>query len=101
LAIATLAQQRGAHVDFELLPNEDEAREGKAADSTQRVLDALLPKLVKSQVPEAYPLLLIRNNLATAKLYHDGAHLDVAGHRLYGLYLRDRIWQLARTEWQR
>jgi hypothetical protein len=85
-------------VDFELLPNEDEAREGKAADSTQRVLDALLPELAKRRVPEAYPLSLIRSNLSTAKLYHDGAHLDVAGHRIYAFYLRDRVGQLARTE---
>ena len=98
LGIATLAQEQGAHVDFELLPNEDEAREGKAADSTQRVLDALLPELAKRRVPEAYPLSLIRSNLSTAKLYHDGAHLDVAGHRIYAFYLRDRVGQLARTE---
>jgi hypothetical protein len=98
LEIATLAQQRGAGVDFELLPNEDEAREGKASDSTQRVLDGLLPELAKRRIPEAYPLILIRDNLASGKLYHDGAHLDVAGHRVYASYLRDRVVQLVRAQ---
>jgi hypothetical protein len=81
-------------VDFELLPNEGEAREGNAAESTQRVLDALLPELAKRGIPEAYPISLFRSNLGTAKLYHDGAHLDKSGHRIYALYLRDRILQL-------
>ena len=46
-------------MDFELLPNEDEAREGRASESTQRVLDALLPNLAKERVPDAYPLSLL------------------------------------------
>jgi hypothetical protein len=94
LAIATMAEKQRAHVDFELLPNEGEAREGKAAESTQRVLDALLPELAKRGIPEAYPISLFRSNLCTPKLYHDGAHLDAFGHRIYALYLRDRILQL-------
>jgi len=94
LNLAKLAQQQGARVDFDLLPNEDEAREGKAAESTQAVLDALLPELARLKVPEAYPLSFIRNELGTKKLYHDGAHLDTAGHRIYADYLRDRVWQL-------
>ncbi|MGD1104531.1 MAG: hypothetical protein ABSA59_21005 [Terriglobia bacterium] len=95
LGIATLAQAQRARVDFELLPNEEEAREGKAGESTQRVLDALLPELAKRRVPNAYPLLLFRNNLGVPKLYHDGAHLDTSGHKIYAGYLYDRVLQLA------
>jgi len=98
LGIATLARAQSARVDFELLPNENEAREGKAAESTQRVLDALLPELAKRRVPNAYPLPLFRNNLGVPKLYHDAAHLDTSGHRIYAGYLRDRVVQLASAE---
>jgi hypothetical protein len=95
LGIANLAQGEGARLDFELLPNEEEAREGQAAQSTQRVIDALLPELAKRGVPDAFPLGFFRSNLDVAKLYHDGAHLDSPGHRIYALYLRDRVLQLA------
>jgi|SRR5271157_292027 len=95
LGIATLAQAQGALTDFELLPNEEEAREGHSDESTQRVLEALLPELAKGRVPEAYPLPLFRSVLGVPKLYHDGVHLDTSGHKLYALYLRDRVWQLA------
>jgi len=98
LEIAALAQAHGARMDFELLPNEEEARKGHAAESTQRVLDALLPELDARRVPHAYPLPLFQSNLGTAKLYHDGAHLGTTGHRIYALYLRDRLLQLAPAE---
>jgi hypothetical protein len=98
LGIATLAQAQGARVDFELLPSEEEARKGLATESTQRVLDALLPELAKQQVPEAYPLTFFRSNLGGARLYHDGVHLEASGHKIYALYLRDRVWQLASAE---
>ena len=98
LGIATLAQGQGAGVDFELLPTEEEARKGLATDSTQRVLNVLLPELAKRQVPEAYPLKFFRSNCGGARLYHDGAHLDAPGHKIYALYLRDRVWQLASAE---
>jgi hypothetical protein len=94
LRIATLAQAQGARVDFEMLPNEGEAREGKAAESTQRVLDALLPELGRRHVPEAYPLQFFRSKFRDAELYHDGAHFDPSGHKIYAFYLRDRMWQL-------
>ncbi len=93
--IAARAQAQGARVDFELLPREEEVREGRADESTQRVLDALLPELAARHVPEAYPLPLFRGDLGGAPVYHDGAHLDPYGHKLYALYLRDRVWQLA------
>jgi hypothetical protein len=98
LGIVTLAQAQGARVDIELLPNQEEARVGKTAESTQRVLDALLPELAKRRVPEAYPLAFFRSNLGVPKLYHDGAHLDTSGHKIYASYLRDRVGQLARAE---
>jgi hypothetical protein len=98
LEIAVIAREQSVPVDFEFLPNEDEARKGEAAESTQRVLDALLPELARRMIPEAYPLSLMRSNLGTAKLYHDGAHLDSFGHRIYALYLRDRVLQLARSK---
>jgi hypothetical protein len=96
--IATLAHAQGANVDFELLPNAEEAREGKAGEATQRVLDALLPELAQRRVAEAYPLQLFQRNRGVAKLYHDGVHLDTYGHRIYALYLRDRVLQLASAE---
>jgi len=95
MGIAALAQRQGARMDFELLPNEEEARVGKADESTQRVLDALLPELTKRNIPVAYPLTLFRSNLGVARVYHDGAHLDTVGHRIYALYLRDRVLQLS------
>jgi len=98
LEIATLAQEQAARVDFELLPSEEEARKGLATEPTQRVLDVLLPELGKRKVPEAYPLTLFRSNPGGARIYHDGAHLDASGHKIYALYLRDRVWQLASAE---
>jgi hypothetical protein len=96
MALANTAQKQGARVDFEMLPNEDEAREGKAAGSTQRVLDALLPLLAEKRISEAYPLALIRSQLGKAKLYHDGAHFDTFGHQMYANYLRDRVVRLVK-----
>ncbi|MDR3674178.1 MAG: hypothetical protein P4N24_01720 [Acidobacteriota bacterium] len=98
IGIATLAQAQGSKTDFELLPNEDEARKGRAGELTQLVLDRLLPELAGRRVSEAYPLPLIRSNLGVPKLYHDGAHLDVSGHRIYAQYLRDRVLQVASAE---
>ena len=98
LRIASLAQTQGAHIDFELLPNEWEAREGRAEDSTQRVLETLLPKLAVRNVPYAYPLDLFRNKVGVPKIYHDGAHLDIAGHRIYAGYLCERVMHLASAE---
>jgi hypothetical protein len=95
LEIAELARGQGARVDFELLPNEEEAREGKASESTQRILDALLPDLARGRIPVAYPLVLFHNNLGVAKLFHDGAHLDTLGHEIYAGYLRARVLQVA------
>jgi len=93
--IATLAQAQGARVDFELLPHEEEARNGKADGLTQRVLDGLLPELAKKRIPESYPLNFIGKNLGVLNFYHDGVHLDTAGHKLYALYLRDRVLDVA------
>jgi len=98
LWIAFMARRQNAQVDFDFLPNEDEAREGRASESTQRVLDALLPNLTRMRVSAAYPLSLFRSNLGVPKLYHDGAHLDTSGHKIYARYLRDRVWQLASAE---
>jgi hypothetical protein len=91
LAAASLARAQGARVDFELLPNEDEAREGHATEATQRVLSALIPELEKREIPFSYPIALFRPQLRVPKVYHDGAHLDSYGHTLYALYLRQRI----------
>jgi hypothetical protein len=98
LWIAFMARKQNAQVDFEFLPNEDEAREGRASELTQRVLDAFLPNLTRMRVSAAYPLSLFRSNIGVPKLYHDGAHLDTAGHKIYAEYLRDRVWQLASAE---
>ena len=93
--IAWMARKQSTLVDFEFLPNEDEARQGRASESTQSILDALHTTLAKLGAFEAYPVTLIRSHLAFAKVYHDGAHLDKSGHRIYALYLRDRVLQLA------
>ena len=98
LEIANMAQTKGAHVDFEFLPNEEEARKGGASASTQRVLDALLPELVRKKVSACLPASALSEPPWRAKLYHDGAHLDTAGHKIYADYLRDRVWQLASAE---
>ena len=95
LGIATMAQAQRARVDFELLPNADEAREGKTGESTEKVLDALLPELAQSRVAQAYPLQLFQSNRGVGNLYHDGAHLNASGHKIYALYLRDRVLQVA------
>jgi hypothetical protein len=94
-SIALMARKQDAQVDFDFLPNEDEAREGRASESTQRVLDALLPDLPEMKVSAAYPLSFFRSNVGMANLYHDGAHLGLAGHRIYASYLCDRILQVA------
>ena len=98
VGIETLAKAQGARVDFELLPNEAEAREDRASEPAQRVIDALLPELANRGAGKAYPLLLFRSNLGAAKLYHDGVHLGTSGHEIYALYLRDRVLQLASTK---
>jgi len=95
LEIARLAQAQGVRVDFEFLPNEDEAREGHASSATQQVLDALLPDLAAAHVTYAYPLAMFRNELGVPHLYHDAVHLGAAGHRIYAAYLRDRVLKLA------
>jgi len=95
LAIADTARARGAGMDFELLPNEDEVREGKAADTTQRVLDALQPELARRGIAVAYPIPFLQSKLSIAGLYHDGVHLGVAGHDIYAQYLSNRVRQVA------
>jgi hypothetical protein len=96
--IALMARKQNTRIDFEFLPNEDEARQGKASESTQHILDSLLTMLVRLGAFDAYPVSFFRSNLGVPKLYHDGVHLDTAGHEIYALYLRDRVWQLAAAE---
>lgn len=98
LEIADLAKAEGARIDFELLPNEAEVVGGRADESTQRVLDALLPALATRGIPSAYPLQALRAGLVVKKFYHDGAHLDVGGHGVYASYLRGRVLQVMSTE---
>jgi hypothetical protein len=98
LKIASMARQQNTQVDFEFLPNEEEAREGRADESTQRVLDSMLPDLGSMRVSNAYPVALFRSNLSVARLYHDGAHLGTAGHKIYAEYLRDRVLRLASAD---
>jgi hypothetical protein len=96
--IALMAQEQNTRVDFEFLPNEEEARQGRASEWTQPILDALLTPLARLGASEAYPVSFFRSNLGIAKLYHDGAHLATSGHKLYAFYLRDRVWQLVSAE---
>ena len=98
LEMASLAQAQGARVDFEFLPNEEEVRKGRASESSQRVLDALLPELIRERVPNAFPVQLFQSNGRAAKLYHDGVHLNQSGHKTYALYLRDRVLRLASAQ---
>ncbi len=91
LKIAALTEAQGALVDFELLPREAEAREGKADDSTQQVLNALLPELARHRIPASFALAAFGGHLDSLKLYHDGAHLSAAGHVFYAVYLRNRV----------
>jgi len=98
ISIALMAQEQNIRVDFEFLPNEDEARQGRASEWTQPILDALLTPLARLGAFDAYPVSFFRSNLGVPKLYHDGAHLDTSGHKIYAGYLRDRVWQLASAE---
>jgi hypothetical protein len=98
LEIAALGQAQGARVDFELLPNEGELRAGRADESTQRVLDALLPALAAHGIPSAYPLQALRAGLVVERFYHDGVHLDIGGHKVYASYLRGRVSRVMSTE---
>ncbi len=91
LKLADLVEKRGALLDFELLPSEAEVREGKADESTQRVLDALLPALARRGIPVSFSLAAFGGNLDSLELYHDGAHLSAAGHVFYAVYLRSRV----------
>jgi hypothetical protein len=91
--IATLAHAHGANVDFEWLPSEEEARDGRISPSSERVLDALRPEMAKPGVSKSFPLRLFESNVGVPKLYHDGVHLDTYGHRIYALYLRNRVLQ--------
>lgn len=98
LAITTIAKAPGAGVDFELLPNQEEAEAGRASEATKRVLDALLPELAMKKVPYVYALPFLRGNLGVAGLYHDGVHLGAPGHKIYANYLRDRVMQWASSK---
>jgi hypothetical protein len=92
--IARAAKSHGALVDFEFLPAESEARYNRPGASTRRVLEALGTQIV----PVGFPLQFFRQNLSIPKLYHDDVHLDVAGHRLYASYLRDRVLWMYRPQ---
>jgi len=96
--IALMARKQNTRVDFEFLPNEDEARQGRASESTQPILDSLLTPLTRWGAFGAFPVSFFRSNLGVPKLYHDGAHLDVSGHRIYAQYLRKRVLQVASAE---
>lgn len=93
--IAVMAHDQNTRIDFEFLPNEDEAREGRANEWTQPILDQLHPALARLGASDAYPVAFFRSHLAFAKLYHDGAHLDSSGHKIYASYLRDRVLGMA------
>ena len=87
--LARLLSERGAEVMFEILPSETAAvgdvdpRERRDAERIEaRVRSAGAFRV-------AYPAGFFRN--AKGRLYHDGVHLHVDGHRLYAEYLRDRI----------
>ena len=98
LEIATVATDQGIRVDFEFLPNKEEVQDGQANESTRRVLAALLPNLDRMRVSESYPLSLFQRKMGAARLYHDGTHLEKAGHEIYASYLRDRVLEVTSAE---
>jgi hypothetical protein len=93
--ITWMAREQNTQVDFEFLPNEDEARQGRASEWTQPILDAMRTPLARMGAFDAYPVSFFRSNLGVPKLYHDGAHLDTFGHKIYAGYLRDRVLEVA------
>lgn len=96
--MALMARKQNTRVDFEFLPNEDEARQGMASESTQYILDSLLTQLVRLGAFDAYPVSFFESNFGFGKLYHDRAHLDTFGHQIYASYLRDRVLKLESAE---
>jgi hypothetical protein len=85
--LAQLVGGNGAEVVFNVLPSKPAGLGGRAPDEEMRDLrrlrDAVAPLTVN------YPAGLFRG--AVGNIYHDEGHLDVAGHRLYAIHLRDSI----------
>jgi hypothetical protein len=98
--LARLLAERGVETSFQVLPSR-QAGAGDAAPAAE-VQDVARLRATLRSAPAtdvAFPLGLFRG--AQGRIYHDGSHLDVAGHRRYASYLRDEVTAKSRRwkEW--
>jgi hypothetical protein len=86
--LAHFLREHGAEVMFEVLPSRAAGTGEQAPVDEARDVQRLRTAL-PSFAGLRYPVGLFRS--ASGPIYHDGAHLDVAGHLLYAAFLRDEI----------
>jgi len=88
--LAGLLAERGAEVSFQVLPSRQAGAGDAAPEVEARDVARLRATLQSASATEvAFPLGLFRG--AQGRIYHDGSHLDIDGHRLYATYLRDEV----------
>jgi hypothetical protein len=81
----------------EVLPSQAAGTAGTIAPEEQADLERLR-RAVSSAVVVSYPAGLFRGR--GEHIYHDGTHLDVAGHRAYADFLHDEITTRSQA-WER
>jgi hypothetical protein len=90
-AYARLVQRlrsQGAEVMVEVLPSQAAGTTGSIAPEERADIE-WLRRAVPSPVIVSYPAGLFRSR--GEHIYHDGTHLDVAGHRAYADFLRNEV----------
>jgi hypothetical protein len=93
--LARLLQQQGAEVVVEMLPGAG-ATLGLADDASAQGVATQLRELVGPLgVPVECAGPIFKGQPPGQKIYHDAAHFDRLGHRLYARYLADRLSQLS------
>jgi hypothetical protein len=94
LEIADRANSRGALVDFEFLPNEEEITQHHVSEDDEAVLNIIETQLKNRGIPYSYPLEFFVPYVGHPRLFHDPPHLDTFGHKLYAQYLLTRVREI-------
>ena len=89
--LAEELRKRGSEVFVEILPTRSAGlQKNVPATEAQRVA-ILTEAMATAGFKVGYPVGLFSNIKSNERVYHDGSHLDVDGHRYYAEYLLGRL----------
>ena len=98
LELADVMQSAGAEVMIEILPSRAAGTSNDTPTYERRLVEEFSVQAEARSYRTGFPRGLFVGS-TEPRIYHDGTHLDVAGHSLYAAYLLKRITETA--SWQR